>query len=170
MRAGKVLRQQPKRKFEQEEEDELDIRLRRPQLEALGGYSRITRTLHSSSNFIARKLPTPEFGFKLRGRGLHAANAQHIRARLKDSALQSLLSEIDSCSDAERALDNAMLEPRFQLFADEVRVSLRRSQPLDSQPLARHCRRATSAAWQCARELSPSTLIQLIAPCSSQPG
>jgi hypothetical protein len=43
-----------------------------------------------------------------------------VRARLKDTALQSALSDIDSCADAERALETAMLEPRFQEFADEV--------------------------------------------------
>jgi hypothetical protein len=41
--AARAVRQQPKRKFD-EQEDELDMRLRRPQLEALGGYSPYTHT------------------------------------------------------------------------------------------------------------------------------
>jgi hypothetical protein len=103
-------------------------------------------------------------------RGAHTANEQHIRARLKDSALQSLLSEIDSCSDAERALDQAMLEPRFQLFADEVRAS--RSRFPHSTPTIRPALLVQRLAVRTrAVTIQPSiTSFLLLAPCSSQHG
>ncbi|KAF5839581.1 hypothetical protein DUNSADRAFT_456, partial [Dunaliella salina] len=60
-------------------------------------------------------------GFQLRRSQLEEiVRNEDLRVTLKDERLQRLLSEIDSSSNREKALESALQGPAFQEFADKL--------------------------------------------------
>eukprot|EP00976_Prorocentrum_cordatum_P117930 1196386-Prorocentrum_minimum.AAC.6 len=137
---------QPKRNFEEDNEDELGLRLKRAQLENLAAGVRFARSGKLTCWYC-----------------LSTATNQEVRGMLRDERLQKTIKEIDSSTTAEQvrvvhivslslhktyanahayckkpedessewtqcyrmqALDTAMLDPRFQEFCDKVLVTL----------------------------------------------